>query len=60
MHGINMFSVFTWRFMPKSAPSLTPEQALDVAGFVHEQPRPKFVATHPDKIKQNIPLEKGK
>ncbi len=59
MHGIPMFSVFAWRFMPKSAPSLSKEQALDVAGFVHEQPRPHFVADHSEKIVRTIPLEGG-
>lgn len=56
MHRIRTFSVFAWRYMPKSSPSLTQEQALDVAGFVHEKPRPKFVATHPGKVVQVIPL----
>lgn len=60
MHRISTFSVFTWRYMPKNAPSLTQEQAIDVAGFVHEQPRPKFVSTHPDKIRRLIPLSEGK
>ena len=56
MHRVGTFSVFVHRFMPKSSPSLTEEQAMDVAAFVHEQPRPKFVATHPNKIERVIPL----
>ena len=60
MNRITTFSVFTWRFMPKNAPSLTQEQAIDVAGFVHEKPRPKFVSTHADKIRQIIPLPEEK
>lgn len=60
MHRIRTFSVFAWRFMPKNAPSLTPEQALDVAAFVHAKPRPKFVSTHPEAIERVIPLPKGK
>lgn len=59
MHHIRTFSLFVWRYMPKNAPSLTQEQAIDVAGFVHEKPRPEFVATHPDKIKRIIPLPTG-
>jgi thiosulfate dehydrogenase len=60
MHRIRTFSVFAFRYMPKNAPSLTQEQALDVAGFVHEKPRPKFVSTHPDKVERVIPLTEGK
>jgi len=56
MNRIRTFSVFVWRFMPKSDPSLTQEQALDVAAYAHEQPRPKFTATHPNKIERTIPL----
>ena len=59
MHRIRTFSLFAWRYMPKNAPSLTQEQAIDVAGFVHEKPRPKFVGTHPDKIELVIPLSVG-
>ena len=44
---------------PTSLP-LTQEEALDVAGYIHEQPRPKFVPTHPDKIERLIPLTEGK
>ena len=35
-------------------------QALDVAGYIHEKPRPKFVPSHPDKIERLIPLTEGK
>jgi thiosulfate dehydrogenase len=59
MHRIRTFSVFAWRYMPKNAPSLSQEQALDVAGFVHEKPRPHFTATHPDKIEREIALPAG-
>ena len=45
--------------MPKNAPSLTQEEALDVAGYIHEQPRPAFKSTHPDKIVRLIPLTEG-
>jgi len=60
MHRIRTFSLFAWRYMPKNGPTLTQEQAIDVAGFVHEKPRPRFVATHPDKIEREIPLPEGK
>ncbi len=60
MNRITTFSLFVWRFMPKNAPSLTQEQAIDVAGFVHEKPRPAFVSTGPDKIERLIPLPEGK
>ncbi|WP_338668698.1 c-type cytochrome [Pseudodesulfovibrio methanolicus] len=56
MNRIRTFAVFAWRFMPKTDPTLTQEQALDVAAYAHEQPRPKFVATHPNKIERVIPL----
>jgi thiosulfate dehydrogenase len=56
MNRIRTFSVFVWRFMPKTDPNLTQEQALDVAAYAHEQPRPKFTATHPNKIERVIPL----
>lgn len=46
--------------MPKSAPSLKQEEALDVAAFVNSRPRPKFVASHPEVIERVIPLPKGK
>lgn len=59
MHRVTTFSVFAYRFMPKNAPSLTQEQALDVAAFVNSQPRPHFASTHSDKIKRTIPLPEG-
>lgn len=60
MHRVRTFSTFTWRYMPKSGASLTQEQALDVAAFVHEKPRPKLVSTHPDIVVREIPLPEGK
>ena len=59
MHRIRTLSIFAWRFMPKNAPSLTQEEALDVAGYIHEQPRPAFKPTHSDKIVRLIPLTEG-
>jgi thiosulfate dehydrogenase len=59
IHRIRTFSVFAWRFMPKNAPALTQEQALDVAGFVHDKPHPRFTATHPDKVEREIALPLG-
>lgn len=60
MHRVTTLSVFAFHFMPKNAPSLNPEQALDVAAFVNGKPRPRFVSTHSDKIKITIPLPEGK
>lgn len=57
MNRIRTFSSFTYRFMPKSSPSLTKEQALDVAVYAHEQPRPKFTAVRPVKVPRVIDLE---
>lgn len=59
MHRIRTLSIFAWRFMPKNAPSLTQEEALDVAGYIHEQPRPAFKPTHSEKIVRLIPLTEG-
>lgn len=59
MHRVTTFSVFAWRFMPKNAPSLTQEQALDVAAYVNGQPRPHMVSTHSDTIRRIIPLPEG-
>ena len=56
MHRVTTFSVFAWRFMPKNAPSLTQEQALDVAAYVNGQPRPHMESAHSDKIRRVIPL----
>ena len=42
MHKINNFSAFTHHFMPKNNPTLTVEQALDVAAYATSQPRPHF------------------
>jgi len=42
MNRVSTFSTFVWRFMPKASPSLTKEQAIDVAAFVHGKPRPHY------------------
>jgi len=42
MNRVGTFAAFSWRFMPKSAPSLTREQALDVSQYIHGMPRPHF------------------
>lgn len=42
MCGIEMLSSFILLNMPYQQPTLTPEEALDVAAFVIEQPRPHF------------------
>ncbi|MEJ2023729.1 MAG: c-type cytochrome [Deltaproteobacteria bacterium] len=44
MHKIENFSAFTHHFMPKNNPTLTVEQACDVAAFATSQPRPHFKA----------------
>jgi Cytochrome c len=44
LHDINTFAVFTHRFMPPDAATLTPEEALDVSSYVNAQPRPVFSA----------------
>ena len=49
MHGVDMFAVFTHRFMPPDAATLTPEQALDVSAYVNAQPRPAFSAAQAGK-----------
>ncbi|WP_461210487.1 c-type cytochrome [Desulfocurvus sp. DL9XJH121] len=59
MHRVRTFSSFAYRFMPKNAPELTKEQAVDVAGFAHGKPRPKFKATHPNKIERVLKLGEG-
>ena len=51
MNRVETFAAFVWRFMPKASPNLTPEQALDVAAFVHDKPRPHFPGTKPSKPK---------
>ncbi|HKJ65998.1 MAG TPA: c-type cytochrome [Desulfopila sp.] len=40
MHKLPNFSSFTHHFMPKANPSLTVEEALDVAAYATSQPRP--------------------
>jgi Cytochrome c len=42
LHNIDTLAVFTHRFMPPEAATLTPEQSLDVAAYVNSQPRPHF------------------
>ena len=42
LHNIDTLAVFTHRFMPPEAATLTPEQSLDVAAHVDAQPRPHF------------------
>lgn len=59
MHKIKHFSSFSYRFMPKGDPSLTPEQAMDVAAYARTKPRPHFTSTHPNKIERVIALPKG-
>ena len=44
LHNIDTLAVFTHRFMPPEAATLTPEQSLDVAAYVDAQPRPHFEA----------------
>jgi thiosulfate dehydrogenase len=52
MYRVETFAAFSWRFMPKSAPSLTPAQALDVSQYAHGMPRPHFVGAEAAKAKQ--------
>ncbi len=42
MHKLKNFAAFSHHFMPKSNPTLTVEQALDVAAFAVSRPRPHF------------------
>lgn len=42
MSKIPKCGAFVWRFMPKSAPSLSQQEAMDVASYVDTQPRPHF------------------
>ena len=42
LHNIDTLAVFTHRFMPPEAATLTPEQSLDVAAHVDAQPRPHY------------------
>lgn len=60
MHRVSTLSVFAFRFMPKNAPCLTEEQALDVAAFVTSKPRPHLESGHSDKITLTIPMSEGK
>ncbi len=41
---------------PEDAPSLTPEQALDVAAYVNGQPRHQMESAQLDEIRRVIPL----
>ncbi|MCB1112976.1 MAG: c-type cytochrome [Chlamydiales bacterium] len=42
MNKLETFAAFVYANMPYEDPGLTEEQALDVAAFVTQQPRPKF------------------
>lgn len=42
MDNVDTFAAFIYANMPYDDPSLTEEQAYDVAAYVHEQPRPAF------------------
>lgn len=42
MHKLKNFSAFAHHFMPKNDPTLTVEEALDVAAYATSQPRPHF------------------
>jgi len=44
MHKLPNFSAFAHHFMPKTAPVLTDDQALDVAAYATSQPRPHFTS----------------
>lgn len=44
LHNIDTLAVYTHRFMPPEAATLSVEQALDVAAYVDAQPRPHFAA----------------
>lgn len=42
MHRLDMLASFAYWNMPYQQPSLTEEEALDVAAYIREQPRPHF------------------
>jgi thiosulfate dehydrogenase len=42
MHRVDNFAAFSLATMPKGAPDLKPEEAVDIATMVHLQPRPHF------------------
>ena len=43
MHGVRKMAAFVQHNMPQNRPGiLTPQDAYDVAGFIHKQPRPAF------------------
>jgi thiosulfate dehydrogenase len=44
MDKVEMMASFVFANMPRGMPNLTVEQALDVAAYVHSQPRPHFEA----------------
>jgi thiosulfate dehydrogenase len=44
MHRVDNFAGFSLATMPKGTPDLKPDEAIDIATFVHAQPRPHFVA----------------
>jgi thiosulfate dehydrogenase len=43
MHRVDNFAGFSLATMPKGTPDLKPEEAIDLATFVHAQPRPHFM-----------------
>ena len=47
LHNVDTLAVYTHRFMPPDAATLTPEQALDVSAYVDKQPRPHFAPAQP-------------
>jgi thiosulfate dehydrogenase len=45
MHRVDNFAGFSLATMPKGTPDLKPDEVIDIAAFVHGQPRPHFMAT---------------
>ena len=45
MNVLGKISGFIYYNMPYQEPNLTEEEALDIASFVIEQPRPRFIKT---------------
>jgi thiosulfate dehydrogenase len=43
MNTLKMLSSFVWQNMPYGQPTLTQDEALDVAAFLITKPRPHFV-----------------
>lgn len=44
MHRVDNFAGFSLATMPKGTPDLKPDEAIDIATFVHAQPRTHFMA----------------